>query len=116
MLVVPETVPEYVTTPTAPKLIELPVTLPLMCSVSGGDDSAIDPLSAAPLCVHMSEKVPLNGPLYGVGVGMAVGVAVGFDATVEAGVGVPVLVDALHPASEIAAIATTGARNLMSIV
>lgn len=129
MLLLPDTVPEYVTTPTAPKLIELPVTLPLMCRVSCGDDNAIDPLRAAPLWAHVSVNVPLNGPLYvpihapvrstdggvwlavGVGVGTGVAVAVGLE--VDPGVGVPVVVDALHPVSTIAATATTGARNLL---
>ncbi len=128
-MLLPDTVPVYVTTPTAPKLIELPATLPLMCRVSWGDDSAIDPLSAERLCVQVSENVPLNGPLYcpdhvperstdggvwlavGVGVGMGVAVAVALE--VEAGVGVPLVVDALHPANAIAATATTGARDLL---
>ena len=63
-IVLPETVPVYVTTPTAPKLIELPVTVPLMDSLSGGDDSMIVPLRLEPVCVHVRENVPLNGPLY----------------------------------------------------
>jgi len=60
----PETVPVYVTTPTAPKLIELPVTVPLMGSVSGGDESTIVPARVEPVCVHVRANVPLNGPLY----------------------------------------------------
>lgn len=126
MLLTPDTVPVYVTTPTAPKLIELPVTLPLICRDSCGDDSAITPVSAELLCVHLSTNVPLKGPLYcpvhvpdrvdsgvwlavGVGVGMGVGVAV----AVAAGVGVPLVVDALHPPSAIAAGARMRARNLL---
>src|SRR5450631_2307386 len=105
-----------------------------MCRVSCGDDSAIDPSSAATLCVQVSEKVPLNGPLYcpvhvpdrstaggvwlavavGVGTGDAVAVAVALE--VAAGVGVPPVVDALHPANAIAATATTGARDLLLII
>jgi hypothetical protein len=122
MLLGAATVPVYVTTPTATKLIELPVTLPLICSVSRGDDSAITPMSAEPLFVHLSTNVPLKVPLYcpvhvpdrskraaGVGVGMGVGVAV----AVAAGVGVLLVVDALHPPSAIAARATVRARNLL---
>ena len=63
-MLLPETVPVYVTTPTAPKLMELPVTVPLMGSVSGGDDSTIVPLRLEPVCVQVRENVPLNGPLY----------------------------------------------------
>lgn len=124
MLKKPDTVPVYVTTPTAPKLIELPVTLPLICKLSRGDDSAIDPLSAEPFCVHLSANVPLKGPLYcpvhvpdrsGGGVGPAVGRGVGMGVGVEvaADVGVPLVVDALHPPSAIAARAKLRARNLL---
>ena len=63
-ILLPKTVPMYVTTPTAPKLIELPVTVPLMGSLSGGDDSMIVPLRLEPVCVHVSENVPLKTPLY----------------------------------------------------
>ena len=55
-MVLPDKVPVYVTTPTAPKLIVLPVRLPLMCRLSGGDDSMIVPSSALAVCVHVSEK------------------------------------------------------------
>src|ERR1022692_3293710 len=117
-----DTVPVYVTTPTAPKLIELPVTVPLICRVSRGDDSSITPWSAEPLSFNWSTNVPLKGPLYcpvqfpdrstigvGVGAGMGVGVAV----AVAAGVGVPLMVDALHPPSAIAPRARMRARNLL---
>jgi hypothetical protein len=94
-MVLPDKVPVYVTTPTAPKLIVLPVRLPLMCTLSGGDDSMIVPSSALAVCVHVSENEPLNGPVYypvhvplrsteggawvavGVGNGNGVGIAVG---------------------------------------
>ena len=80
----PDHVPVYVTTPTAPKLIELPVWVPLICRVSRGDDSSINPRSAEPLSFHWSTNVPLKGPLYcpvqfpdrstiGVGVGAGMG-------------------------------------------
>jgi hypothetical protein len=94
-MVLPDTVPVYVTTPTAPKLIMLPVRLPLIWRLSGGDDIMIVPSSALAVCVHVRENEPLNGPVYcpahvplrsteggawvavGVGVGMDVGIAVG---------------------------------------
>ena len=59
-----DTVPVYVTTPTAPKLIELPVKVPLIWRVSRGDVSSIDPMSAEPVSFQWSTNVPLKGPLY----------------------------------------------------
>lgn len=123
-LVLPDHVPVYVTTPTAPKLIELPVRVPLICRVSRGDVSWISPWSAEPLSFHWSTNVPLKGPLYcpvqfpdrstiGVGVGAGMGVGVAVAVAVAAGVGVPLVVDALHPPSPIAARARTRARNLL---
>jgi hypothetical protein len=121
-----DTVPVYVTTPTAPKLIALPVTVPLICRVSRGDVSAIDPWSAEPVSIHWSTNVPLKGPLYcpvqfpdrsSGGVGPAVGggvrMGVGVAVAVAAGVGVPLVVEALHPPSAIAARAKLRARNLL---
>jgi hypothetical protein len=112
-----------VTTPTAPKLIELPVWVPLICRVSCGDDSAIDPWRAEPLFVQVSTNVPLKGPLYcpvhvpdtsTIGVAMGVGMGVGVSVAVAAGVGVPLVVDALpHPPSAIAAREKVRARNLL---
>ena len=109
-ILLPETVPVYVTTPTAPKLIELPVTVPLMDSLSGGDDSMIVPLRLEPVCVHVRENVPLNSPLYfpdhvpdrlteagawlGVACTVGMDVAVGVDAGAAAArVGVAVAVE-----------------------
>jgi hypothetical protein len=63
-MLLPETVPVYVTTPTAPKLMELPLTLPLICKLSGGDDSMIVPLRAPALWFQLRVNVPLKGPLY----------------------------------------------------
>jgi hypothetical protein len=78
--------------------------------------------SAEPLSVHWSTNVPSKQPLYcpvqfldrstidvGVGAGMGIGVAV----AVAAGVGVPLVVDAPHPPSAIAARAKLTARNLL---
>lgn len=111
----PDTVPVYVTTPTAPKLIVLPVRLPVMATLSGGDDSMIVPSTAEPVSVHVSVNVPLKGPVYcpfhvpdtstvggawladGVGVGTAVGGAVAFE--LELGVGDPLVDDEPHAAS-----------------
>ena len=94
-MVLPDKVPVNVTTPTAPKVIVLPVRLPLMWRLSGGDDSMNVPSSALAVCVHVSENEPLNGPVYcpvhvplrstesgvwvalRVGVGMDVGIGVG---------------------------------------
>jgi hypothetical protein len=45
-MVLPDTVPVNVATPPAPKLIVLPVRLPLMWRFSGGDDSMNVPSSA----------------------------------------------------------------------
>ena len=93
-MVLPDKVPVNATTPTAPKLIVLPVRLPLMWRMStGGDDSIIVPSSALAVCVHVREQKPLNGPVHspahvplrsggawvagGVGNGNGVGIAVG---------------------------------------
>jgi hypothetical protein len=63
-MVLPDKVPVNVTTPTAPKLIVLPVRLPLMWRLSGGDDSMNVPSSALAVCVHVREQKPLNGPVH----------------------------------------------------
>jgi hypothetical protein len=63
-MVLPDNVPVYVTTPTAPKLIVLPVRLPLMWRLSGGDDSMNVPSSALAVCVHVRERKRLNGPVH----------------------------------------------------
>jgi hypothetical protein len=94
-MVLPDKVPVNVTTLTAPKLIVLPVTLPLMWMLSGGDDSMNVPSSALAVCVHVREQKPFNGPVHSpahdplrstesgvwvavaVGVGMDVGIGVG---------------------------------------
>lgn len=128
-MLLPDTVPVYLTTPTAPKLIVLPVRVPLIFRLSGGDDSLIVPSTVEPVCVHVSVNVPLNGPLYcpdhdpvrstvggawlavGVGVGTAVGIAVAGAFEDEPGVGVPVVEDEPHADSAIAATAIAGARN-----
>ncbi len=127
----PDTVPVYLTTPTAPKLIVLPVRLPVMATLSGGDDSMIVPSTAEPVSVHVSVNVPLKGPVYcpfhvpdtstvggawvadGVGVGTAVGTAVGGAVAHELvlGVGVPLVEDEPHAVSAIAARTTAELRN-----
>src|SRR6202140_3604581 len=123
-MLLPETVPVYVTTPTAPKLIELPVTVPLMFRLSGGDVSMMVPSSAPVVCVHVSVKLPLNGPLYvpfhvperstvaGAWVGAAVGVAV--DAVDWLGVGVPPD-DSPQPASTPAATTMLATMSLVPL-
>jgi hypothetical protein len=63
-MVLPDKVPANMTTPTAPNLIVLPVALPLMWRVSGGDDSMNVPSSALAVCVHVMEQKPLNGPVH----------------------------------------------------
>jgi hypothetical protein len=60
----PETVPEYTTPSTAPNVIAVPPTVPLMCKVSAGDERTIVPFKALPDWLHVSVKVPLNAPLY----------------------------------------------------
>ena len=125
MLLLPDTVPVYVTTPTAPKLIELPVTVPLMLRVRFGDESMMLPLSAPDVCAHVSVKEPLNGPLYvpiqeperstvaGAWVaGAAVGVAV--DAVDCVGVGVPPD-DSPQPASTPAATTMLATMSLVPL-
>jgi len=55
----PDTEPVYVApAPTAPNVIALPRTLPLMPYFPRGFESAIDPLSRDPDCVHRSVNVP----------------------------------------------------------
>lgn len=118
MLLLPETVPEYVTTPTAPKLMPLPDAFPLISRVSGGDESLMVPLKADPVCVHVSVNVPLNGPLYcpdhdpetstavgaAVGVGVAAtGVGVAAGALLDS-VGVGVFDEEPHAAKRAAAV------------
>ena len=123
-MLLPDTVPVYVTTPTAPKLIALPLTLPLMCRLSGGEESMMLPISAPDVCVHVSVKLPLNGPLYvpvhvpdrstvaGAWEGAAVGVAV---AAVDwLGVGVPPD-DSPQPARTPAATTTLATMSLVPL-
>jgi hypothetical protein len=56
--------PEYVApTPTAPNLIVLPFTLPLIPYRPRGLESVIDPVSAGPACVQWSVNVPDTTPL-----------------------------------------------------
>jgi hypothetical protein len=113
-MVLPETVPVYVTVPTAPKLIALPVTVPVMARVLAGDESTMLPVKVELDWFHVSEKVPVYTPLYvpdhfperttaaGAAVGVAVGVGVGTGVLVAGtlvGVGVPVVDDALQAAS-----------------
>jgi hypothetical protein len=62
-MVPPDKAPVYATTPAAPKLIVLPVRLPLMWRFSGGDDSMIVPSSAFAVCVQVTVRKPLNGPV-----------------------------------------------------
>ncbi len=50
--------------PTVPKVIELPLTVPLRLTVFGGVDSVIEPLSVEPVCSQVSLKVPVKAPLY----------------------------------------------------
>jgi hypothetical protein len=108
-MLLPETVPVYVTTPTAPKLMALPDRVPLMWRVSWGDERTMVPSTFDPVWVHARVKVPLNGPLYcpdqlpvtatvaggrvaaavGVGVGAAVAAVVGGAVWAVLGVGVP---------------------------
>ncbi len=109
-MLLPDTVPVYVTPPTEPKVIALPPTFPVMCTAFGDDERLMVPSNVAPDCVQVSVNVPLKGPLYrpdqdparftagggavGVAVGAAVGVLVaaalvGTDATVGVGVVVP---------------------------
>src|ERR1700730_5614812 len=86
-MVLPDKIPVNVTTPTAPKLIVLPVRLPLMWRVSGGDDSTNVPSSPLAVCVHLREQKPLKGPVHSPahvplrsgGAWVAVGVGVGMD-------------------------------------
>jgi hypothetical protein len=63
-MVLPDTVPVYVTKPTATKRIVLPVRLPMTWRVSGGDDSLIVPSSAPAVCVHVTVNMPLIWPVY----------------------------------------------------
>jgi hypothetical protein len=48
--------------PTAPNVMVLPLTLPVMVSVPM-DERSMEPLRADPDSVHMSVKVPLKEPL-----------------------------------------------------
>ena len=114
-MLLPETVPVYVTVPTAPKLMALPVTVPVMSSVFFGDERAIWPVRVDVAWFHVSWKVPLYTPLYcpdhtpvrltaaggAVGVAVGVGAAVGVFALAGAlvGGGVVVVEDALQAAS-----------------
>ncbi len=60
----PDTEPEYVTPSTAPKVIAVPATCPLTCSVLGEVETAISPFRLALYWVQLSVKVPLKVPLY----------------------------------------------------
>jgi hypothetical protein len=115
-MVLPETDPVYVTTPTAPKVRVVPASFPEMPRVWAGSERAIWPLKVDPDCVQVSVNVPFNTPLYDpvhvperppaaavVGAAVAVGVLVGALVGVLLtgmldGVGVPVVDDALHAA------------------
>ena len=113
-MLLPETVPVYVTEPTAPKLMALPATLPVMARVRAGDERTMLPVKLDVDWVHMSVKVPVYTPLYcpdhvperttagGAAVGVAVGAIVGVGVLVAGalvGVGVAVVDDALQAAS-----------------
>jgi len=63
-MLLPETVPVYATTPTAPKLMAVPDRVPVMFRLSGGDESWMLPFTADPVWFQVSVNVPLNGPLY----------------------------------------------------
>lgn len=57
----PETVPVYVIAvePTVPKVIALPLTVPLMGRVLRGFEILIVPCRCVPDCRHVSANVPL---------------------------------------------------------
>ena len=59
MLLLPDSVPVYVTVPTAPKLMALPDTVPVIPRVLAGDERTMFPVKVEPDWVHMSVKVPL---------------------------------------------------------
>jgi hypothetical protein len=108
-MALPETVPIYVTPPTAPKLMALPATFPVMPRVLVGDERTMVPLKFDPDCFQLSVKVPLKTPLYcpdqvperstvaTAAVGVAVGVLVGAGVLVADGAAVEG--DALQAAS-----------------
>jgi hypothetical protein len=62
-MLVPETEPEYVTPPTAPKRIALPLTVPVMGRVAAGVESFMVPVSFDPDCCQVSVNVPAKAPL-----------------------------------------------------
>ncbi len=105
-ILLPETVPVYATTPTAPKLIALPDSVPVIFRLSAGDESMIVPFTLEPVWFHVSVKVPLNGPLYDpdqlpatcAAVDAAVGVGVAGGAVAGGAVGVAATVGALPDA------------------
>jgi hypothetical protein len=110
-IVLPDTVPVYVTAaaPTVPKVIALPVTVPVRGSVPEVD-RLIVPLSFPDDSVHVSAKVPVKAPVYepdhlplSAPAGVAAGdVALGVDAGVVATVGVAAaLVDDAAGADEV---------------
>jgi hypothetical protein len=62
-MVLPDNVPLNATTPAAPKLTRSPLSEPLTSIVPIGGDMVTVPLSAFPVCVHVTVMWPLEGPV-----------------------------------------------------